>query len=141
MRRHVGYVPEISCPLPHLTVKELVHLVAALKGTSFPPAALVARLGVDGFLDQTLSTLSQGQRRRACLLAALVGEPWLLVLDEPTNGLNPEGHAMLVAVLREHIQDGGALVVATHDLPFAAALSGRQLRLVDGRLADALPSS
>ena len=106
MRRHLGYMPETSCPLPHLTVRELLHLVSALKGATFPPDELIARLAAGPFMDQTLSTLSQGQRRRACLLGALVGDPWLLVLDEPTNGLNPEGHATLVSLLKEHIAGG-----------------------------------
>jgi ABC-type multidrug transport system ATPase subunit len=135
MRRHVGYMPETSSPLPHLTVRELLHLVSALKSARFPPADLVTRLGADAFLDQTLATLSQGQRRRACLLAALVGEPWLLILDEPSNGLNPDGQATLVGLLREHIASGGAAVVASHDLGFANAISPRHIQLVQGRIA------
>ena len=135
MRRHLGYLPETSCPLPHLTVRELLHLVAALKGAQLPGQDLVERLGTVSFLDQTLSTLSQGQRRRACLLAALIGAPWLLVLDEPTNGLNPEGYATLVSLLTEHLASGGAALVATHDLPFADAISARRIKLIQGRTA------
>jgi ABC-type multidrug transport system ATPase subunit len=134
MRRHVGYVPESSCPLPHLTVRELLHLVAALKDAPLPSEELIGRLGASAFLDQTLSTLSQGQRRRACLLGALVGDPWLLVLDEPTNGLNPEGQVMLVSVVKEHLASGGAAVVATHDLAFASDIAGRPLKMVGGRV-------
>jgi ABC-2 type transport system ATP-binding protein len=125
----VGYVPEAADPPPHLTVAELAALAAALKRAARPDPALVLRLGADAILDQRVGTLSLGQRRRACLLAALVGAPALLVLDEPTNGLDPGGVAMLAGLLAEHVAAGGGAVVATHDLDFAEAVRARRLVL------------
>ncbi len=133
-RRHIGYVPEANDAMPHLSVAELLALWAALKRAPPAPRALVERLGVTPILGQRTGTLSLGQRRRVGLVAALLGSPWLLVLDEPTNGLDPDGAELLVALLREHVQGGGAVLVATHDLPFCSALDARRLRLVGGQL-------
>ena len=133
-RRHLGYVPESADPMPHLSVGELLALVAALKRA--PPLAgeVIDRLGARSILSQRIGTLSLGQRRRACLCAALVGDPWLLLLDEPTNGLDPDGVKLLAELLREHAGRGGAALVATHDLAFAEVIGARTWKLASGRL-------
>lgn len=131
-RARLGYVPEAAAAPPHLGVRELLELVAALKRAPQPDAALLERLGVASLLDQLVGSLSLGQRRRACLAAALVGDPSVLVLDEPTNGLDPPGVAELAALLRERAAAGRMALVATHDLAFAEAIGGRALRLRDG---------
>lgn len=133
-RARLGYVPEGAAAPPHLGVRELLALVAALKRAPLPDEALLDRLGAAPLLDQLVGSLSLGQRRRACLAAALVGDPALLVLDEPTNGLDPGGVAMLSALLRERADAGGIALVATHDLGFAEAIGGRAMRLVEGRV-------
>jgi ABC-type multidrug transport system ATPase subunit len=133
--RHVGYAPEASDLPPHLTAAGLVSLVAALKEAPRPPATLVARLGVGSFLDQPLAGLSLGQRRRATVLAALTGDPELLVMDEPTNGLDTEGAAVLVSLLREREERGLSALVATHDRSFVDAVARSSLELANGRLA------
>src|SRR5262249_2612973 len=79
-----------------------------------PPPAALARPGIAG---PRSGSLSLGQRRRACLGPALVGSPWLLVLDEPTNGLDLAGVELLARLLRDHA-GRGAVLVATHDLAF-----------------------
>jgi ABC-2 type transport system ATP-binding protein len=123
-----GYVPETADPPAHLTVAELLALVAALRRAPPLTVDLQWRLGLDAIAGQRIGSLSLGHRRRACLGAALVGAPWLLVLDEPTNGLDPPGVELLGALLREHAS-GGAVLLATHDLAFADALGAGRLRL------------
>jgi ABC-type multidrug transport system ATPase subunit len=128
-RRHIGYVPEAADPPLHLTVAELLALVAALRRAPPLDPALQARIGVDGLAGQRIGSLSLGQRRRACVAAALVGAPWLLVLDEPTNGLDAAGTALLGDLLASHIAGGGCALFATHDLAFADALGARRIVL------------
>jgi ABC-type multidrug transport system ATPase subunit len=132
--RQLGYLPESATPFPHLSVDELLRLVAALKRAPVPARDLYERLGVDRIRVDRIGSLSLGQRRRACLLAALVGEPRVLVLDEPTNGLDPDGVTMLLELLRDQRDRGVITLVATHDLAFARAVSGRMLRIADGRV-------
>jgi len=133
-RARLGYVPESGAAPSHLSVRELLALMAALKRAPLPDAALLERLGVPPLLDQLVGSLSLGQRRRACLAAALVGDPALLVLDEPTNGLDPGGVEMLAALLRERAAAGGMALIATHDLAFAESIDARCCRLVNGRV-------
>ena len=139
-RQQLGYVPDASDPLPDLTVREFLSLVAALKQAPQPALALQSRLHVDATLDQRLGSLSFGQRKRACLLAASIGDPWLWLLDEPSNGIDPEGVALIQQLLSERQQRGQATVLASNDQPFAAALSAqcaaRVLRLCDGHLTE-----
>jgi ABC-type multidrug transport system ATPase subunit len=116
--RHVGYAPEAADLPPHLGVGELVALAASLKRCDRPSPLLVERLGVGPLLDKRFGALSLGQKRRAGLLSALVGDPDLLVLDEPTNGLDVDGIGILVELLRERRAAGKAAIAASHDRDF-----------------------
>lgn len=142
-RRAMGYVPDNSDPLPDLRVSEFIDLVRALKRAPAPSSDLVALLGVAPYLSQRLGTLSFGQRKRAALLAALVGDPRLLILDEPTNGLDPDGARMVIDLI-DRLRGAGSpsgspvlTLLSTNDAPFAQALRGRAFRLNEGRLTTA----
>ena len=134
-RRDLGYVAEAAAPFPHLTAGELRDLVCAIKRCAPPGDELTERLGVAPLLGQRIGSMSLGQRRRVCLLVALAGQPRLLLLDEPTNGLDPDGARLLADLLAEHAAAGGATLLATHDLAFAANVASRRLRLAAGRIA------
>jgi ABC-type Mn2+/Zn2+ transport system ATPase subunit len=133
-RRALGYAPDTSDAFPDLSVRELLALVAALKRAAPPPDALRERLGLAAVWHQRLRTLSFGQVKRTWLLAALVGDPPLLILDEPSNGLDPAGAADLADLLRERAAAGHAALVATNDAAFAARLGGARHRLAAARL-------
>ncbi len=134
-RRRIGYVPEAADPPGYLRVDDLLELVAALKGAPSLDPALRERLGVDALAHQRIEGLSLGERRRACLAAALVGDPAVLVLDEPSNGLDAKGARALVDLLRERRDAGATVLMASHDDSLMEALADRHLRLVSGRLA------
>ena len=124
-RRALGYVPEHADPPGFLLGGELWALVAGARGATQASPELRERLGLDELRDVAIERMSLGQRRRACLGAALLGPPRLLVLDEPDNGLDAARSAVLVALLREHAAGGGAVVVATHDAALLDAVSAR----------------
>ena len=131
-RRHVGYVPEAADPPGHLTVGELLHLIAATKSCEPCSRELVERLELEELFGARISELSLGQRRRVCLAAALTGNPGLLLLDEPTNGLDPAAIDMLVAILTE--DSARTILLVTHDQDFASQVATRQLAMRDGGL-------
>jgi ABC-type multidrug transport system ATPase subunit len=145
-RRHLGYVPDGAEALPDLSLREFIALVRSLRQLPADAAAerdLASRrqrLGLEQAWHQRLATLSFGQRKRACLLAALLGDPWLLILDEPSNGLDPSGVAQVLELITERQARGQATLLATNDLPFVrqlAAALGPALhgqRLLEGRL-------
>jgi ABC-type Mn2+/Zn2+ transport system ATPase subunit len=129
--RALGYVPDASEMPDHLSVAELVSLVAALKGTT---ARLRERdtLGIAPLLGERLGALSLGQRRRVGLATALLGDPPILVLDEPTNGLDVDGLAVLARLLTERRAAGACALLASHDTGFGDRLADRVLVLDGG---------
>jgi ABC-type multidrug transport system ATPase subunit len=123
-------------------VGEFLELVRALKRAAPAPAALLVQLGVAELLPQRMSTLSFGQRKRCCLAAALLGDPWLLLLDEPSNGLDPDGVHLVAELLRGRAAVGKACILSTNDDRFAAAIGGTEYLLRAGQLtpqAEPLP--
>jgi ABC-type multidrug transport system ATPase subunit len=137
VRARAGYVPEAADAPPHLSPRELVSLVAALKRAPLPAQSLLGRLAVSAYWDRAIGGLSLGQRRRSCLAAALVGDVRLLLLDEPTNGLDPGGVRELAQILLDQREVGTITLVATHDHAFAAMLGAREIRLSSGRIGAA----
>jgi ABC-type multidrug transport system ATPase subunit len=133
-QRLIGFVPEAANPPGHLTGDEVVALVSAVKDAALDPADRAA-LAFDDLAAQRIDRMSLGQRRRACLAAALVGTPRLLVLDEPSNGLDDGGIATLVALVAARIAAGASAIVASHDLALLGRLAARTVTLERGRVA------
>jgi ABC-2 type transport system ATP-binding protein len=138
----LGYVPDASDALPELLVREFIDLVAALKRAPVPapvpPAeAWRERLGLRSIWGQSIGSLSFGQRKRMCLLAALCGDPPLLVLDEPSNGLDPAGVELVTEVVHERRRSDRATLLSTNDAVFATCIGGTRYRIAGGQLAPA----
>jgi ABC-2 type transport system ATP-binding protein len=125
-RAALGFVPEGADPPGFLRGAELWALCAAARGVAPPSPDLVARLGLDELEELALERMSLGQRRRACLGAALLGPPALLVLDEPDNGLDVRRMDALVELLRAH---PGATILSTHDTALLERIGARTLAL------------
>lgn len=135
-RRALGYAPDTADAFPELAVRELLALVAALKQAPPPDQELCARLGLTPVMDQRMRTLSFGQVKRTYLAAATIGSPQLWLFDEPSNGLDPEGGALVATLLREHAEAGGAALVTTNDARFVSLCEGRRVRLQAGALRE-----
>jgi ABC-type multidrug transport system ATPase subunit len=125
-RAALGYVPEAADPPGFLRASELWAVCAAARAVEPPSQALIEQLGLDEIAELALERMSLGQRRRACLGAALLGPPALLVLDEPDNGLDARRMDALVSVLREH---RGATILSTHDRALLDQLGARIVEL------------
>ncbi len=140
----VGQMLETPFAYPELTVRENVYCSARLHGMGRSAAGAAAaramtELGVDPFADRRAGTLSLGNRQRVGLAAALVHAPDVLVLDEPTNALDPRG----VIVLRRLLQDacrerGTAILVSSHHLDEVSRMADRISVLHRGRIIGAL---
>lgn len=90
-------------------------------------------LGLADMLDRHPLDLSVGERERVALASILVARPTVLVLDEPTRGMDPERKRALAALIRRRAAQGAAVLVATHDGPFAAAAADEVLKMAHGR--------
>jgi ABC-type multidrug transport system ATPase subunit len=128
-RRALGYVPEGADPPGFLLGGELWALIAATRGCALPPPALCDALGLDELREAALERMSLGQRRRACLGAAFMGPPDLLVLDEPDNGLDVKRLDALIALVQAHAASGRACLLASHDAALLHALNARVFAL------------
>lgn len=128
-RRALGYLPggaDGGDPMGFLHGRELWALVAATRCTSPPSPELRASLGLDELADLKIDQMSLGQRRRACLAAALLGPPPLLILDEPDNGLDASRLEAMISLVTAH-RAHGAVLLASHD---PALLDRLDVRLV-----------
>jgi ABC-2 type transport system ATP-binding protein len=114
-RKALGYVPEAADPPGFLLGGELWAMCAASRGVEPPSPSLIDALGLDELREVALERMSLGQRRRACLGAALLGPPKLLVLDEPDNGLDTKRADSLVELVHAQAAAGHAAIIATHD--------------------------
>lgn len=133
-RRYLGYVPEKANPPGHMTGDELFGLVCRLKGADPLPHSIRDALAIDAIANGRIERLSLGERRRVCLATALIGDPILLVLDEPTNGLDTQGVDTLASLLQARRDAGSAVLIATHDHAFADDIGDVRFELESGRL-------
>lgn len=98
------------------------------------------RLPLASFGDRSPYQLSGGEQRRLSLVTGLARRPLLLALDEPTYGQDRRGHVSLVAALGELVEQGSALLAATHDERFVRDATDRRVELVEGRIATDEPT-
>jgi ABC-2 type transport system ATP-binding protein len=139
IRRRLGYLPQNPGYYPGFTVTEFVEYFALLKevpAARVPDAVATAvqRVGLSGRSRARLRTLSGGMLRRACIAQAIVNEPELLLLDEPTAGLDPEQRVAFRALLRE-LGQRATVVVSTHLVEDVGAACGALALMDHGRIA------
>ena len=133
-RRRMGVVPQEIGFLPCLRVREIVDLVRAHYEEPVSTAALLARFGLESEVDVDVARLSSGQRRRLAVVLAFAGRPDLLVLDEPTAGLDLQARRRLWEELRAHTRAGGSILLTTHYLAEVEALAHQVVVLFRGRV-------
>jgi ABC-2 type transport system ATP-binding protein len=143
-RRRLGYLPEIPPVYPEMTVTSYLRFVAGCRGlTGLAAAAQVDRgldrCGIGEVRHRLIGNLSKGYRQRVGLAQALIGDPEVLLLDEPTLGLDPPQAVEMRALIQE-LATERTILLSTHVLSEAAALGRRVIVIHRGRLvADATP--
>jgi heme exporter protein A len=136
VRGTLGWLGHESLCYPDLSGRENIELAARLHGGDVKDAyrRAVERFDLAAFAERAVRTYSRGQRQRVALARALVHEPRLLLLDEPTTGLDAAATAQLEKVVHEEAQRGAVVVVVTHDAAFAGAVGGHVVTLERGRV-------
>jgi ABC-2 type transport system ATP-binding protein len=137
LRRRVGYVTQAPSVYADLTVTENLRYFASILDVSPRRIAdVIATVGLEEQADQVVETLSGGERSRASLATALLGEPEVLVLDEPTVGLDPVLRRDLWETFHRLAAEGASLLVSTHVMDEAERTDDLVL-LRDGRIVAA----
>ena len=139
LKRDVGYLPDEPFLYPYLTGVETLELVAGLHGFARAEArrradAAAERIGLGEAARAYTVTYSLGMKKRLALALALVHEPRVLILDEPTNGLDPAGARQMRAAIAEYAAGGRTIFLSTHLLDAAERLCHRVAILQRGRL-------
>jgi ABC-2 type transport system ATP-binding protein len=138
-RREVGYLPEAPQFYRHLTGRELVRFHGRMCGLRGPELEgrvdeTLATVGLTGAADRRVATYSKGMLQRIGLAQALVHDPQLLILDEPTAGVDPQGTAELTALLLQLKARGKTVLITSHLLGHVEEICDRVAMLDCGRL-------
>ncbi|MFD1512149.1 ABC transporter ATP-binding protein [Halomarina rubra] len=130
--QRVGLLPQSFSPPERLTARELVDYYAGLYDSARPTDDVLADVGMAEDADTWYENLSGGQQRRTCVAIALVNDPDLLVLDEPTTAIDPAGRRALWDLLDALVEGGTTVVLTTHSMAEAERLADRVGLLADG---------
>ncbi|TJY64065.1 ABC transporter ATP-binding protein [Arthrobacter sp. CAU 1506] len=141
-RAMLGTTPQETGLPPTLKVGEVVDFVAGHYADPMPRGELLERFDLAGLAGRQTGGLSGGQKRRLAVALSLVGRPRLVLLDEPTTGLDVEGRRALWQALRDYHADGATIVLTSHYLEEVEALAQRVVVIGGGRVLadDALPA-
>jgi ABC-2 type transport system ATP-binding protein len=134
LRERVGIVLQEAAAQPELTVTEVLTMYGRYYPRRRPAAELVELVGLQGKQDERVRLLSGGQKRRLDLALALVGDPDLLFLDEPTTGFDPSARRHAWATVKDLCALGKTVFLTTHFMDEAQALADRVAVMVDGRI-------
>jgi ABC-2 type transport system ATP-binding protein len=142
----MGYLPEGAPSYGEMSVRSFLGFIADIRGLAGDRRRsrlddVIARLGLQSVLEQVIETLSKGYKRRLGLAQALLHDPQVLILDEPTDGLDPnqkhEVRELISAMSKDKI-----IVISTHILEEVDAVCGRAIIIAAGRiLADDTPQA
>jgi ABC-2 type transport system ATP-binding protein len=143
-KRALGYLPEGAPTYPEMTVTAFLHFIARIRGfdgaeANERMARAMAMTQLEGVRLQPIETLSKGFKRRVGLAQALLHDPPVLVLDEPTDGLDPNQKHEVRELIRRMAPEK-AIVISTHILEEVDAVCTRAIIIARGKvLADATP--
>jgi ABC-type multidrug transport system ATPase subunit len=127
-RRSLSYVPDESPVYPFMTGTEFLRFVATAKGASEADVGLIDAFGLPPYMAERVDALSLGTQKKLLLAAGWIGAPQVLLLDEPSNGLDIAAREILAARIAADSADK-AILFATHDAEFIAQTGARVLHL------------
>jgi len=143
-RRNIGYLPEGAPSYGEMTVQQFMVFIAHArlieKNEVLPSVErVIDKLNLTGVKHQPIETLSKGFKRRVGLAQAIIHDPQILILDEPTDGLDPNQKREVRRLIREMAKDK-IIIISTHILEDVAAVCNRVMIIANGRLlADDTP--
>jgi len=140
-RQMIGYMPQAATFPEHLRVREVVELIAALRPDAHRDTSLSEAFGLDAEWDRPVGRLSGGTRQKVNAVVAFLFTPSILILDEPTAGLDPLAAGVLRERIRRDRAQGRLVIVTSHVISELEDLADDVAFLCDGRLQFAGPAT
>ncbi|MEM1539451.1 MAG: ABC transporter ATP-binding protein, partial [Candidatus Bathyarchaeia archaeon] len=138
VKKLIGYVPEETTLIESLTPREFFEFVASVRGLNMEVnsklSKLVSAFELNEYFDTPLAALSMGNKRKVAVIAALLHDPPLLILDEPLIGLDARSSKILKELMVHHAEKGGAVVFSTHIMEIAEKICHKVGIINRGRL-------
>ena len=130
IKSRLGYVPEEPLIFKSLTPKDLFNLIASIRGLDKEEVLNRAQiyldsLGAQEYFEQLIATLSHGNKQKIQVIAAILHDPEILILDEPLSGLDAKSVRVVKEILELHTNRGGAVLFSTHIMEIAQDLCDR----------------
>lgn len=134
IKKRIGVQLQTSDYLPHLSLKELLELFASLYNQKVDGKELLTMVGLEEKTNETVKNLSGGQKQRFTLATALVNNPEILFLDEPTTGLDPSARRNSWKLIKELNKKGLTIIITTHYMEEAEYLCHRVAIMDEGKI-------
>lgn len=133
-RNNLNYLPQIANFPPNLTVLELINMVKNLRPKDSNSEELIELFGLKTSLDKKLGNLSGGTKQKVNIVLTFMFNSDLIVLDEPTNGLDPIALIHLKSIIQKEKEKGKTILITTHIMSFVDEVADEIVFLLDGKI-------
>jgi len=133
-RNHINYLPQIANFPSNLTVVELLQMIKDIRTKTANDVFLIEIFGLEPFLKQKLGNLSGGTRQKVNLVLTFMFDSELIILDEPTTGLDPISLIRLKEIIKAEKDTGKTILITSHIMSFVEEISDEIVFLLDGKI-------
>jgi Cu-processing system ATP-binding protein len=133
-RNQIQYLPQIANFPSNLTVAELINMLKDLRSQPCSETALIERFALQPFLKKKLATLSGGTKQKVNIVLAFMFDAPLIILDEPTTGLDPAALIKLKELIRNEKEKGKTILITTHIMQFVEEMADEIVYLLEGKI-------
>lgn len=131
-RHNIQYMPQIANFPGNLTVSELIRMIKDLRGTTCLEQPLIDTFGLEPFMKKKLSTLSGGTKQKVNIVLAFMTDGQLVILDEPTTGLDPAAMIKLKALILAEKAKGKTMLITSHIMQFVEEMADEIVYILEG---------
>lgn len=130
----IDYLPQIANFPPNIKVKELINMIKDLRNSPSSEAELIELFGLEPFLNKKLSTLSGGTKQKVNIVLTFMFDSPLIILDEPTTGLDPKALIRLKELIQKEKAQGKTILITSHIMQFVEEMADEILYLLEGEI-------
>ena len=133
-RQEIDYLPQIANFPGNLKVRELIRMIKDLRQKPSDEEKLIRLFGLEPFLNKKLSTLSGGTKQKVNIVLTFMFDSPLIILDEPTTGLDPASLIQLKELIQQEKKKGKTILITSHIMQFVAEVSDEIVYLLEGKI-------